>query len=113
MIDTAGMCLEEIKDLMYDTRDGRVRNEDVIWHFYEPDNQKKKRCEFKKGDVVKIEDNYFVVVSEDNNDGVFFLTTSDAFICVENSQTYTYGYTNSGWKEINDDVIKVGHISFD
>ena len=112
MIDTAGMCLEEIKDLIYDTRDGRVRAEDVIWHFYKPDNQK-KRYKFEKGDIVKIKTDYFVVVSTNNDDNAFFIATPDAFICVENSQTYTYGYANSGWKEINDDVIKVGHISFD
>lgn len=81
--------------------------------FMNQTTRRRNDANLKKGDVVKIEDNYFVVVSEDNNDGVFFLTTPDAFVCIENSQTYTYGYANSGWKEINDNVIKVGHILFD
>ena len=112
MIDTAEMSCDEITDLIYDIRDGRVRNEDVIWHFYEPDHQKKQR-KLLKGDIVKVEDNYFVVVSVNNDDGVFFAATVDAFVCVENSQMYTYSQTNSGWEYINDKVKKVGHITFD
>ena len=112
MIDTAGMSCDEITDLIYDIREGRVRNEDVIWHFYEPDNQKKPR-KFLKGDIVKIKTDYFVVVSVNNDDNIFFLSTPDAFICVENSQTYTYGDVNSGWEKIDDNVIKIGHITFD
>lgn len=111
MIDTAGMSCDEITDLIYDIRDGRVRNEDVIWHFYEPNNQKGQR-KFLKGDIVKIKTDYFVVVSVNNDDNIFFLATPDAFICVENSQTYTYGDVNSGWEEIDDNVIKIGHITF-
>jgi hypothetical protein len=111
MIDTAGMNCDEINDVIYDIRDGIIRNEDVIWHFYEPNNQK-KQCKFKKGDIVKIKDNYLVVVSENSDDNVFFVTTPDAFIYVEDSQTYTYGYANSGWEKIDDNVIKIGHISF-
>lgn len=68
---------------------------------------------FAKGDIVKVENNYFVVVSVNNNDGVFFAATVDAFVCVENSQMYTYSQTNSGWEYINDKVKKVGHITFD
>ena len=112
MIDTAGMNCDEIKDVIYDTRDGIIRNEDVIWHHYEPNNQKKP-CKFKKGDIVKIKSNYFVVIDASHDDNVFFVTTPDAFICTENSQTYTYGSVNSGWEEINDNVIKIGHITFD
>lgn len=90
------------KQLMIDT----LKN--VFDYIYE-ENQSK----FKKGDIVKIKTDYFVVVSVNNKDNVFFAATPDAFICVENSQTYTYGQVNSGWEEINDKVIKVGHISFD
>ena len=111
MIDTAGMSCEELKDLIYDIRDGRVNEQDVIWHFYKPDSQM-KQCKFKKGDIVKIKTDYFVVVSVNNEDNVFFVATPDAFICVENSQTYTYGQVNSGWEEITNNVIKIGHITF-
>lgn len=32
MIDTKDMDLEEMKDLLYDIRDGKVNYDDVIWH---------------------------------------------------------------------------------
>jgi hypothetical protein len=35
------------------------------------------------------------------------------FSVLKNSQTYTYGQVNSGWEEITDNVIKIGHITFD
>ena len=35
MIDTKDMDLEESKDLHYDIRDGKVKYEDVLWHWAE------------------------------------------------------------------------------
>jgi hypothetical protein len=112
MIDTAGMSCDEITDLIYDVRDGRVNEQDVIWHFYKSD-KRMEQCKFKKGDIVKIRNNYFAVVSVNNDDNIFFVATPEAFIGVESSQTYIYGQANSGWEEIDDNVIKIGRITFD
>ena len=109
MIDTKDMDIEEYSDLLYDLRDGRVKYDDVIWH----NQESPVKNYLQKGDIVKVENNYFVVVSANNDDGVFFAATVDAFVCVENSQMYTYSQTNSGWEYINDKVKKVGHITFD
>lgn len=35
MIDTKDMDLEELKNLHYDIRDGKVKYEDVLWHWAE------------------------------------------------------------------------------
>ena len=49
MIETAGMNCDEITDLIYDIRDGKVKNEDVNWSFNKPkeesNNTINKECE--------------------------------------------------------------------
>lgn len=109
MIDTKDMDIEEYTDLLYDLRDGRVKYDDVIWR-----NQVSHVKNYlQRGDIVKVENDYFVVVDVNNDGGIFFAATVDAFVYIENSQTYNYSRTNSGWEYINDKVKKVGHITFD
>ena len=105
MIDTKDMDIEEYTDLLYDLRDGRVKYDDVIWH-------NPIKTYLQKGDIVKVKNDYFVVVSVNNDDGIFFAATVEAFVYTENSQTYAYSHTNSGWEYINSKVKKVGHITF-
>ena len=109
MIDTKDMDIEEYTDLLYDLRDGKVKYDDVIWRnqVYPVKNY------LQRGDIVKVENNYFVVVDVNNDGGIFFAATVDAFVYTENSQMYNYSLTNSGWEYINDKVKKVGHITFD
>jgi hypothetical protein len=64
----------------------------------------------RKGDIVKILNDYFVVVSTSNKNNRLFVATLDAFVTVETSQTYSYSPTNSGWENNNDKIQKVGHI---
>lgn len=47
-INTAGMSCDEITDLIYDIRDGRVNPDDVIWHFYKPEETPKQDCSLCK-----------------------------------------------------------------
>lgn len=108
-IDTTNMDIDEYCDLLYDLRDGKVRYEDVIWR-----NQVSPVKNYlQRGDIVKVENNYLVVVSVNNDDGIFFAATIDAFVPTENSQMHTYSQSNSGWEYINDKVKKVGHITLD
>ena len=67
----------------------------------------------RKGDIVKIINDYFVVVSTSNKNSRLFVATLDAFVNVEISQTYSYSPTNSGWENNNDKIKKVGHICLD
>lgn len=107
-IDATNMDIDEYCDLLYDLRDGIVKYDDVIW----PPVKDYKNY-LQRGDIVKVENNYFVVVSVNNDDGIFFAATLDAFVHTENSQIYNYLPTNSGWEYINDKVKKVGHITLD
>lgn len=68
---------------------------------------------FSKGDIVEIGNKHFVVVSADNNENYFFVTTIDAFLENELLQSFSYSYSNSGWERIDATVKKVGHISLD
>lgn len=67
----------------------------------------------QKGDIVKIKNKYFVVVSTNNDNGIIFTATVEAFVYTEITQEYNYSQTNSGWEYVNDEVKKVGHITFD
>lgn len=66
-----------------------------------------------KGDIVEIDNKHFVVVSADNNDNYFFVTTIDTFLENELLQSFSYSYSNSGWERIDATVKRVGHISLD
>lgn len=55
-IDTSGMSCDEITDLIYDIRDGRVNPNDVIWHFYEPVEVKNKEDDMKKKEYYALDD---------------------------------------------------------
>ena len=63
------------------------------------------------GDIVKIKNKNFVVVSKNNDNNMFFAAIIDAFIRIERSHCFTYSYANSGWYEITSDIEKVGHIT--
>lgn len=107
MIDTTNMDCEEYTDLLYDLRDGRVKYEDVIWR----NNPVETLQNIDYGDIVRIGNNNFVVVSVNNNDGVLFVATLNAFMEIEKSQTYSYSYGNSGWEKISSISEKLGHIT--
>ena len=76
-------------------------------------NTKNYKNHLRKGDIVRIINDYFVVVSTSNKNSRLFVATLDAFVTVETSQAYSYSPTDSGWENNNDKIKKIGHIRLD
>ena len=114
MIDSRNMNCDEFVDLMYDVRDGKVKIEDVIWSDLDnmSNNSHKKHhheSKFKKGDIITLNNDYFVVVDKVDDDNVYFIAKVDSYISHETGNT-NYSISDSGWETLSDDIEVIGHI---
>lgn len=114
MIDSRNMNCDEFADLMYDIRDGKIKFEDVIWSDLNDmsNNSSKKHhheSKFRKGDIITLNNDYFVVVDNVDNNNVYFITKVDSYISYEMNNT-NYSISDSGWETLSDDIDIIGHI---
>ena len=115
MIDSRNMNCDEFADLMYDIRDGKVKFEDVIWsdlNDMNNNNCKKphREAKFRKGDIITLNNDYFVIVNKVDDDDVYFIAKVDSYISHETGNT-NYSISDSGWETLSDDVEIMGHIT--
>ncbi len=70
-------------------------------------------CLCQKGDIIILNGSYFVLVNNDWSNNAIFVATMEAYLSVETAASYTYGYTNSGWENVDSttQLWRVGHIS--
>ena len=115
MIDSRNMNCDEYRDLLYNIRDGKVKFEDVIWSDSNSiDNvdcaKYHHEAKFRKGDIITLNNDYFVVVDKVDSDNVYFIAKVDSYLSHETGNT-NYSISDSGWETLSDDIDIIAHIN--
>lgn len=98
------MNCDEIKDLIYDIRDGKTKHKALNCLLAD----ERQKHDVSEGDLVEMNNDYFVVVGASNDGDWVFVSTIESFI--HNNRSYSsYSHSDSGWEHISK-MKRIGHI---